>query len=116
VSTQKPCGICTLRHTPMCVATDATWPTADLVKAVGADRVRAAWGRNGPPPERLSDRRADAWAVACGLHPELVWPGWCEAALTPRDARMMAGGWRPAWLWLEAQQAALSPVSGETAA
>ena len=53
----------------------------------------------------LDDITADRWAVACGLHPELVWPGWCDAGLTVGDRQAIeSGGWRPAWEWAEAQR------------
>lgn len=50
----------------------------------------------------LSERQADRWAVLCGLHPACVWPEWVEAGLSENDRHYLAGGWRQAWLWREA--------------
>jgi hypothetical protein len=62
------------------------WPVAPLEKlsgltvyqlaeAIGWERtIGRRWEQRG-----LTDRLADHVAVAVGLHPAEVWPGWCEA-------------------------------------
>ena len=105
----RRCPVCSLWHRsgfPPCTVFAPRWPVEPLVVAVGgrgglAARVgHVAW-RAG----MLDDITADRWAVACGLHPELVWPGWCDAGLTVGDRQAVeSGGWRPAWEWAEAQR------------
>ena len=61
-----------------------TWPTAPLLAAAGSTRrlcTLLGWARTRGIPAMLSDRQADRWAVACGYHPEEIWPGWCAAGL-----------------------------------
>lgn len=108
MTTNPRCGICGHYHAPMCMATYAVWPTAALIETVGSwERVNrlTGWDLDGAElPEFLTDRRADHLAIRCGLHPEMVWPGWCEAALTESDRRFVfEGGWRQAWVWGESQ-------------
>lgn len=57
---------------------DGCFSLTELADATGfsrrtATRWRAAGG--------LDDRMADAAAVALGLHPALIWPGWTEAGV-----------------------------------
>lgn len=104
---QKRCGICATWHLPPCVATDRTWPSAALIARIGsATKVAAVMGvARARMPELLTDKQADRLAVRCGLHPEQVWPGWCEAGLTVGDDLFVnGGGWRQAWEWAEAQR------------
>lgn len=86
------------------------WPYAALVaKAqVGVGELSRLAGVSGTTVESartrgLTDRQADRWAVACGLHPSLVWPRWDEAGLLVTDDLAINGnGWRQAWLHAEA--------------
>lgn len=99
-----PCGV---RHFPKCKApaADRVWPLQPLMDIMGRDFMLARWEQQSlyrAMETGLSDARADAWAVRCGLHPESVWPGWCDAALTEMDRAHLAGGWRQAWEWAEA--------------
>ena len=110
------CKVCSVRHTPHCSTPtrDATWPTAPLLKIVGgpANLARNVGTDCKGIPEFVGDRQADSMAVACGLHPEMVWPGWCEAGLTDRDRRFVnEGGWRQSWLHLERLRAAAVEVA-----
>lgn len=105
----RRCPVCSLCHRsgfPACTVFAPCWPVEALAAAVGGLDVLAA--RVGDGVRRagmLSDAMADRWAVACGLHPELVWPGWCDAGLTVGDRQAIeSGGWRPAWEWAEAQR------------
>lgn len=50
----------------------------------------------------LTDWQADRAAIRLGHFPSQVWPGWIDAGLTELDRRYLAGGWRQAWLWMEA--------------
>lgn len=101
------CQTCSVIHAPKCPTSASTlrWPTQALLDAVGglqglADRL--GWTSSKGHPPLLSDQAADHYAVRCGLHPEQVWPGWCDAGLTDRDYRFIHnGGWRQAWIWDE---------------
>ncbi|MDP1820363.1 MAG: hypothetical protein Q8K58_10815 [Acidimicrobiales bacterium] len=49
-------------------------PLADLAAAAGYDRTATRrWRTSG----LLSDEAADRLAIAAGLHPVVVWSGWC---------------------------------------
>lgn len=104
------CAVCAVMHSPMCPPStvDLGWPTEDLIRAVGGGReltTRLGWHTQPQFPEFLTDVQADRWAVACGHHPEQVWPGWIEAGLSPRDDLFVnGGGWRQGWLHLEASR------------
>lgn len=50
----------------------------------------------------LTDWQADRAAIRLGHFPSQVWPDWIDKGLTEVDRRYLAGGWRQAWLWLEA--------------
>lgn len=106
----RRCPVCTLTHTPLCPPPPAAWPARALIDAAaGTRRMAEALGWRAPSgglaDRLLDDITADRWAVACGLHPELVWPGWCDAGLTVGDRQAVeSGGWRPAWEWAEAQR------------
>ena len=80
---------------------------APLIEAAGSRaRVAAALDSGNVARavrEGLTDVQADRWAVALGLHPAMVWPGWFDAALRGLDAVHVAEGWRQAWLHDEAQ-------------
>lgn len=85
------------------------WDLAPLLEAARTTRTglcRKTGASGGSVYEAakngLSDRMADRWAIACGLHPAMVWDGWIDAGLTPRDRQLVEHGWRPAWLWNEA--------------
>jgi len=53
----------------------------------------------------LTDWQADRAAVRLGHMPHDVWPDWIDAGLTELDRDYLAGGWRQAWEWNEAQAA-----------
>lgn len=101
MSTNPRCGICGCYHAPRCRATHRMWPSAPLLAVPGVtDRPKPS-----DVPDLLDDRSADLWAVKLGLHPEQVWPGWCDAALTVSDDLFVnGGGWRQAWEWAEEQK------------
>lgn len=98
------CGVCTLRHKPYCTAVpkDMRWPFDALVAAVaGGEQAlaeRFGWKTVIRARDGLTDVMADRLATRCGLHPNEVWSGWCDAALTSHDRQFVAEGWRPAWL------------------
>lgn len=107
MSPNPHCGICHVRHRPNCTAAPkgTRWPLAPLAPlaaAVGGEaRLADRWDWSQiirARDEGLTDVMADRWATRCRLHPEQVWPGWCDAALTPHDRQFVAEGWRPAWL------------------
>lgn len=83
------------------------WPLAPLLAMVTVDNVARVLGVSGATlaharEHGLTDRQADTWAVRCGLHPAMVWPGWIEHGLTEGDRQFVFGsegcepGWRPA--------------------
>jgi hypothetical protein len=92
-----------------CQQPDRRWPLTPLLEQVGGTHSMLVkrGGVSGRDVARaaelgLSDRQADHWALRCGLHPAMVWPGWAAAALTPLDDQFInRGGWRPAYLHLE---------------
>ena len=103
------CPLCLTWHTPQCRATppDTRWPLQPLADAVGgraelADRIDSGNVSIGMR-DGLSDHQADQWAVRLGYHPEQIWPGWCETALTYTDAAAIEGS-RRVWLWRETQR------------
>lgn len=111
------CQVCSTNHTPRCLSTALAlkWPTSALIEAVGGWGSLAntlGWETQGGLPEYVSDVRADSLACRCGLHPELVWPGWIDAGLTDRDRRFVNdGGWRQGWLHLERLREASAEVA-----
>jgi len=101
------CRFC--HHDSTLTARDCVTHT-DLAAAVHVSRRTVQrWARHG-----LSDTAADRAAIALGVHPAQVWPGWVAVGLTPTDDAFINGtpqaepGWR---------QAALhTPTPEETAA
>lgn len=87
------------------------WPLAELLAVVPDARTRlpvdsVQWAR--ARDHGMSDRVADQWAVACGVHPGSVYTGWFERGLSALDALHVYGsdtavpGWRQAYEWSEA--------------
>lgn len=101
----RRCPLCTLCHSPHCYAVPKAtrWDVEPLIQRVGVGRATELFGDELRKARRagLTDNKADRWAVRAGLHPEEVWPGWCEKALTPLDAIHVDEGRRSAWLWRE---------------
>ena len=58
-------------------------------------------------PAMLTDEQADRCAVALGLHPSQVWPGWDEAGLSVLDAMFLRSGWRRAWEFEQSESVAV---------
>ena len=104
----RSCPDCSLRHDGGRCQPLPMWPTKPLLDRCGGVRglcQALGWNPKGGLPDMITDKIADRWATRLGLHPEVVWPGWLEAGLTPRDRRFLEGnGWRQAWLWQEAQR------------
>jgi hypothetical protein len=72
---------------------------ARLSDVLGIDRTMVCHARH----RGLNALQADVWAVACGLHPAIVWPGWLGTPLPVRGRRGTGGtgsvrpwgqGWR----------------------
>ena len=120
----RRCPTCSLYHAPRC-ATDRQWPTGPLLAAADRlhstltwrdteDAVRAALGVSRDTlrlwrkvPAMLTDEQADRYAVALGLHPSQVWPGWDEAGLSVLDAMFLRSGWRRAWEFEQSESVAV---------
>ena len=110
MSTPRRCPDCAMRHPGGRCHPLPMWPTRPVVEFCGGQKAlyeALGWSTNhGGPPDMISDATADYWATRIGVHPDVIWPGWSEAGLTPRDRRFLEGnGWRQAWLWQEAQRA-----------
>lgn len=107
MAADKKCSLCLTWHTPMCSAVPKStrWPVEPLIRLAGGySALQDKTGRGNVARairEGLTDLLADRWAVACGFHPEQVWPGWVEAALRVVDAEAIEGS-RRVWLWREA--------------
>ena len=121
----RRCPTCSLYHAPHC-ATGRQWPTTPLLAAADRlhstltwrdteDAVRTALGVSRDTlrlwrkvPAMLTDEQADRYAVALGLHPSQVWPGWDEAGLSVLDAVFLRSGWRQAWEFEGAEDEAVA--------
>lgn len=110
MTARRSCPACTLVHWPRCPGTTGLrWPLGPLLDAIGATSHQGLMRQLGYSGGTLSqaavvgltDAQADRWAVASGMHPAEVWPGWTDAGLTVVDAQFVSGGWRPAWEWTE---------------
>jgi len=88
------------------------WPVDPLLDLPGVTEyvLCGALRTSGGPwhrmkAEGLTDWQADRAAVRLGHMPHVVWPDWIDAGLTELDRDYLAGGWRQAWEWNEAQAA-----------
>lgn len=107
------CPRCSVKHSPMCE--ERMWPIEPLLdRFVPEYGVTELGKRLGCGHHRfveladagLTDVMADRWATRLGLHPEAIWPGWCDAGLTVADRWFMESGWRQVFEWTEANRPA----------